>query len=96
VINPLYPGTSTDVTAGTGVSSYIVLNGYLYQATTSGETASTFIGPGAFNQSRGATTTDGSVVWTSLGKASIIRIRFVNSTDSAAVPAAQEIDLFAF
>lgn len=96
VINPLYPGTSTNVTAGTGVSSYIVLNGYLYQATTSGETTSTFIGPGAFNQSRGATTTDGSVVWTSLGKASIVRIRFVNSTDSAAVPAAQEYDLFTF
>lgn len=96
VVNPLYPGTSTNVTAGTGVSSYCVLNGYLYQCTTSGETASAFIGSGAFNQARGATTTDGTVVWISLGKASIIRIRFLNSSGSAAVPAAQEYDLFAF
>jgi hypothetical protein len=95
VINPLYPGTSTDVNAGVTPASYCVLNGYLYQCTTSGETAATFIGAGAFNQSRGATTTDGSVVWTSLGKASIIRIRFLNSTGSAAVPAAQEYDFFA-
>ena len=94
--SPLYPGTSQTLSGLT----YIVLNGTLYSAS-SGTTASTFIGAGAFNQSKGATTTDGSVTWTSLGKAVLVRVRFSNiglaagsPPDSGETPVAQEYDLF--
>lgn len=93
-IAPVYPGTSTGVTAGTG--SYMVLNGYLFWATTTGTTASTFIGFSAFNLAVGGTTTDGSVVWTCLGKAVLVRAHFMNSTSGALYPAVQEYDLFQF
>ena len=93
-IAPVYPGTSTGVTQG--VSSYMVLNGYLFWATASGTTASTFIGFGAFNITKGGTTTDGTVTWTCLGKAVLVRAHFMNATGSAAYPAVQEYDLFQF
>jgi len=93
-IAPLYPGTSTGVTQG--VSSYFVMNGYLFWATASGTTASTFPGYAAFSTKVGGTTTDGTVTWTCLGKAVLVRAHFMNATASAAYPAAQEYDLFQF
>jgi hypothetical protein len=91
---PVYPGISTAVVADYTPAAYMVLNGYLYKATTAGTTASTFIGIKAFNFAKGATTTDGSVVWTSQGRAAIIRVRYANSSLAAATPVAQEYDWF--
>jgi hypothetical protein len=93
-ISPVYPGVGVVVTAGTTPASYMILNGYLFQATASGTTAATFIGFSKFNTTKGATTTDGTVVWTSFGKAAIIRARFANSSLVAATPVAQEYDWF--
>jgi hypothetical protein len=89
-IQPVYPGTSASVS----VNAFTVLNGYLFKATTGGTTAATFIGFSKFNTTKGATTTDGSVVWTSYGKAALARFHFGNVSGSAATPAAQEYDLF--
>jgi hypothetical protein len=91
ILMPLYPGTSASVSAGT----YMVMNGYLYLCTVAGTTASTFIGGSAFNQTKGATTTDGTVTWTSYGKTALVRARISNSSGSGAIPAAQEYDFFA-
>lgn len=99
-ISPLYPGatpgatTYTQVTVANGV--YMVMNGYLFQATQAGSqsTATTFIGWAAFNTTIGGTTTDGSVTWTCLGKAVLVRAHFANSTASAAYPQQQQYDLF--
>jgi hypothetical protein len=79
--------------------TYVVVNGYLYVATQSGSanTASTFSAQYAgfaAAQTKGATFTDGSVVWQSLGKAALVRVHFGNVTGSAATPAAQQYDLF--
>ena len=93
-ISPVYPGTATAVVADFTPAAYMSLNGYLYKATTAGTTASTFIGLAAFHSTKGATTTDGTVVWTSQGKAAIIRVRFANSSVSSATPVAQEYDWF--
>jgi hypothetical protein len=90
VIMPLYPGTSASVSLG----GSMVMNGYLYLATTAGTTASTFPGGAAFNQAQSKTTTDGTVVWTSYGKAVQIRLRFTNGSGTAAIPQAQEYDFF--
>jgi hypothetical protein len=91
---PVYPGTSQAVVADYTPAAYIVLNGYLYKATVAGTTASTFIGIKAFNFAKGATTIDGSVTWTSQGRAAIIRVRYANSSLVAATPVAQEYDWF--
>lgn len=91
VVSPLYPGTSQSVALG----AYMTIGGYLYLATAAGTTAATFIGGAAFNQTKGVTTTDGTVTWTSYGKAMLIRLRFANASGSAAVPVAQEYDFFA-
>jgi hypothetical protein len=91
-ISPEYPGTAQVVTAGP--TSYFVMNGYLFEATTGGTTATTFIGASAFNTTKGKTTADGSVVWTSLGKAALIRFLFGNVSVSAATPVAQAYELF--
>jgi hypothetical protein len=91
---PIYPGTSQPVVADFTPAAYIVLNGYLYKATTAGTTAATFIGIKAFNFAKGATTTDGGVVWTSQGRAAIIRVRYANSSLVSATPVAQEYDWF--
>lgn len=95
IVMPLYPGTSQSVTAGSAAGAYMVMNSTLYVCTTSGTTASTFIGGAAFNQAKGSTTTDGTVVWTSLGKSALVRMRFSNSSGSAAIPNAQEYDFSA-
>lgn len=89
-IQPVYPGVSTVVAA----NSWMVMNGYLFNATTGGTTASTFIGFSAFNTTKGATTTDGTVVWTSYGKAGLIRSVISNVYASTATPAAQAFEFF--
>lgn len=91
-IAPVYPGTSTVVAS----SAYMVLNGYLFKATTGGTTAAKFIGFSNFNTVKAATTTDGSVVWTSFGKAAIVRVRFANVTAGALTPTAQTYEFFQF
>lgn len=93
-IQPEYPGTSAAVLAGTTPASFFVMNGYGFQATTSGTTAATFIGFANFKTAKGATTDDGSVVWTSLGKVALIRARFANLSTSPATPASQEYDFW--
>lgn len=93
-IAPVYPGTATPVFSGLGVASYMVLNGYLFQASVSGTTAATFIGFSNFNTAKGALTVDGTVTWLSHGKATIVRIRFGNASIVPATPVAQEYDLW--
>lgn len=90
LVNTLYPGVNTSVNAGV----YMVMANTLYICSTAGTTATTFIGGAAFNQTKGQTTTDGTVVWTSLGKSSLIKLRFSNASGSAAIPVAQEYDFF--
>ena len=92
-IAPEYPGTGASVTAGP--TSYFVMNGYLFEATTGGTTASTFIGFSAFNTVKGGTTVDNTVTWTCLGKAALIRFLFGNVSGSTAIPVAQTYELFA-
>lgn len=92
--SPVYPGVSTGVTQGT--SSYFVMNGYLFWATASGTTAATFIGFSAFNITPGGTTTDGTVTWTCIGKAVLVRAHFANVSASTATPVAQQYDFFQF
>lgn len=91
-IAPVYPGVNTVVATG----AFTVLNGYLFEATTGGTTAATFIGFSKFNLTKGATTTDGSVTWTSLGKAVLLRAVFSNSTTGALTPVAQTYDFLQF
>ena len=89
-IQPVYPGVGASVMAG----AWMVINGYLFLATTGGTTASTFIGFSNFNLKKGATTTDGTVVWTSYGKAGLARFLFSNVTASPLTPTAREYGLF--
>ena len=98
-IQPDYPGTL--ITSGTSqanwvvtAGSWMVMNGYLFQATVGGAVAATFIGWSAFNTTKGVTTTDGSVTWTSFGKAGLVRTVISNAYASAATPAAQAYELF--
>lgn len=89
-IQPVYPGTGTVV----ATNAYTVLNGYLFQATTGGTTAVKFIGFQNFNTVKGATTADGSVVWTSRGKAALVWVRYANVSLSPATPVAQTLVLW--
>ena len=107
-IQPVYPGASGATAGGTNPPSssytqasatpgqYMVMNGYLFQAinSVSASTASTFIGWAAFNTTKWALTTDGSVTWQSLGKAGLLRFSFVNSETTSATPAAQSYEVF--
>jgi hypothetical protein len=86
----LYPGVNTAASLGT----YMVMAGTLYLCIAAGTTAAAFIGGSAFNQTKGQTTTDGTVTWLSYGKATLIRVHISNSTGSAATPVAQEYDFF--
>jgi hypothetical protein len=91
-VAPPYPGVGTLVTSSLSPSAYFSINGTLFLATTTGTTAATFIGVQAFNTTKGAFTTDGTVIWQSLGKAVIIRARFANASLVSATPVAQEYD----
>ena len=93
-IAPEYPGTGEAVTEDS--NTWFVMNGYLFLCTTSGTTASTFIGFAAFNTTFGATTTDGTAVWTCFGKAALVTATFVNATSGSLTPATQSYDLFQF
>jgi hypothetical protein len=85
-IQPVYPGISTVV----ATNAYMELNGHLFQATTGGTTATKFIGFQNFNIVKGATTADGSVVWTSRGTAALVRVRYANVTSAGPLtPVAQ-------
>lgn len=88
-IAPIYPGNSSSAALG----SYIVLNQVLYVCTTAGTTAAS-IQPSTFNTAKGATTTDGAAVWTSLGRAILVRAHFINAAGSAKIPQAMEYDFF--
>jgi hypothetical protein len=87
---PLYPGTSQSV----ALLAYMVMQSTVYVCTVAGTTASTFIGGSAFNRTKGVTTTDGTVTWTSKGQGGLINLRLSNMTGSAAIPTAQEMDFF--
>lgn len=98
--SPLYPGATPGSSAFTQVSvapgTYMVLNGLLFVASQSGSQniAAAFIGAAAFNVAKGTTVTDGSVTWYCLGKATLVHARFENAGNAAAIPVAQEYDLF--
>jgi hypothetical protein len=107
-IQPVYPGaanepqgganppSSTYTQASVATGTYMVMNGYLFVATqaTTSNTATTFIGWTAFNTTKGKTTTDGSVTWTCLGKAGLIRFQFGNVNASAKIPTASDYEIF--
>lgn len=102
-LSPVYPGatpgTATYTQASVANGTYMVLNGILFQATQAGtqNTAATFIGSAAFqNIAKGSTVTDGSVTWTSRGRAVLVRAQFENVTATAAVPEQQNVALFQF
>jgi hypothetical protein len=89
-VSPVYPGSNVVVAQ----NAYMILNGYLFKATTGGTTAVKFIGFNHFNLVKGATTLDGSVVWTSFAKAALIRLRYANVTAGSLTPVAQTWELF--
>lgn len=107
-IQPVYPGAANEPQGGANPPSatytqasvapgtWMVMNGYLYEAVqaASASTATTFIGGSAFNTSKGSTTTDGSVTWLAYGKAGLIRFDFSNVTSGSLTPAARSYDLF--
>jgi hypothetical protein len=107
-IQPVYPGaadepqggsnppSSTYTQASVANGTWMVMNGYLFQAvqanTTS--TAATFIGFSAFNLSKGSTTTDGNVTWLAYGKAGLARFQFSNVSSTTQSPAQRDYELF--
>jgi hypothetical protein len=107
-IQPVYPGaanepqgganppSSTYTQASVAPGTWMVMNGYLFEAVqlASASTAANFIGYSAFNKSKGSTTTDGSVTWLSYGKAGLLRFDFGNLTSGSLTPAARSYDCF--
>jgi hypothetical protein len=107
-IQPVYPGaadepqggsnppSSTYTQASVANGTWMVMNGYLFQAvqanTTS--TAATFIGFSAFNLSKGSTTTDGNVSWLAYGKAGLARFQFSNVSSTTQSPISRDYELF--
>jgi len=101
-VSPLYPGATPGSSAYTQVSvaqgTYMVMNGVAFVSTQAGSQniAASFIGAAAFNVAKGVTVTDGGVTWLCLGKATLVHARFENAGNAAAIPVAQEYDLFQF
>ena len=107
-VQPVYPGaanqpqggsnppSSTYTQASVAPGTWMVMNGYLFEAVqlASASTASTFIGWSAFNLSKGSTTTDNNVTWLSYGKAGLIRMDYGNLTSGSLTPAARGYDFF--
>lgn len=90
VVAPLWPGNSQSVSAG----AFIVADGrWLFQCTTAGTTQSSGV-PLFSTIAKYGTITDGTVVWTNLGKWNLITLRFQNSSGSAAQPVANEFDFW--
>jgi hypothetical protein len=98
--SPLYPGATPGASTYTQVSvapgTYMVMGGNLFVATQTGSQniAASFIGAAAFQVTKGTTVTDGSVTWYCLGKATLVHARFENTGNAAAIPTAQEYDLY--
>lgn len=91
---PQYTPSATYTQFTITAVTYFVMNGYLFVSTTTGQSATSFIGWAAFNTTKGTTTTDGSIVWTCLGKAGLVRFSFANVSGSTQTPAAQSYALF--
>lgn len=95
-IQPVYPGTANQPQASAASGSFMVMNGYLFEAVqaASASTAATFIGFSAFKLAKGSQTTDGNVTWQSYGKAGLARFQFSNVSTSPSTPAARAYELF--
>ncbi len=90
-VAPLWPA-STAVSAG-ATPNYIIVNSTVFICTTAGTTASSIPAGLGTRPTKGTTVTDNSAVWTSLGEAALVRVRWSNTTGSAGQPIAQEYDL---
>ena len=85
-----YPLTAAEVSAGV----LFVMNGYLFQATAAGTSATNFIGWAAFNTTEFGNTTDGTITWQCLGKAGLMRFSFANVSASSQSVSAQDYEFF--
>jgi hypothetical protein len=90
-VAPVDPGRLTAITSAS--NTYMYIQGFLYLCTTSGTTAAKMP---VLNQAAGATTTDGTAVWTSQGRQVLIeaQVYSVKSQSPAVGPTAQEYGLF--
>lgn len=82
--------TAANVSAGV----LFVMNGYLFQATAAGTSATNFIGWAAFNTTKFGNTTDGTITWQCLGKAGLMRFSFANVSASSQSVSAQDYEFF--
>jgi hypothetical protein len=87
-VAPLW-AQSTAFSAG----AFIVVGNILFQATTGGTTGSSFPSTLLASAQYG-TVTDGSVVWTNLGRWHVLTLRFANLSGSTAQPTANEYDFW--
>lgn len=80
---------STAFSAG----NFIVVGNILFQCTTAGTTASSFPSTLLASAQYG-NTTDGTAVWTNLGRWHVLTLRFANLSGSTAQPTANEYDFW--
>lgn len=83
---PAYNSSGTD-------QSFMVLNGDLFVCTGAGATTTTTAVAGAikWNHAQGGTTTDNAATWTCYGRATVLRLVFINNGDDANAPVAQDM-----